>query len=101
MSPELNESNRNEASPSTASLSNQDPSAILLALSTSLSPDTFIQILQKHLYPTLDAFPLAQKTTVSHALFSAQRDADEVPEKLAEIDYAGRKRSLEGAVKAL
>jgi hypothetical protein len=56
--------------------SDEDPSALLLALSTSSTPDTFIHLLQKYLCPVLDTLPMAQKATVSDALSKAKHESD-------------------------
>ena len=84
-----------------SSSSNQNPSAVLRALSSSLPPDTFINLLKNTLYPALDALPTAQKTAVSNSLTVATCDSDQTQQKLNTIGYDTHKKSLEDAVKAL
>jgi hypothetical protein len=86
---------------SSSSSSNQNPSAVLRALSSSLPPDTFIKLLENTLYPALDALPTAQKTAVSNSLTVAKRDSDQTRQKLDAIGYDTHKKSLEDAVRAL
>lgn len=88
----------NDVSPSS---SNQDPSDILRALSISLPPNTFIKLLEKGLYPVLDALPTAHKTTVSNALTEVNRPSDKILRKIKAVGYDEHKKSLEDGVKAL
>ena len=80
-----------------SSSSNQNPSVVLRALSTSFSPDTFIKLLENTLYPALDALPTAQKTAVSNSLTVLTLTKP----KLDAIGYDTHKKSLDDAVRAL
>lgn len=83
-----------------SSPSNLLPSTILRALSTSLPPNTFVNLLSR-LYPTLDALPELHRTTVSNALAEIQRDSGEILRIAAAVNYDTHKKSLEDTVKAL
>jgi hypothetical protein len=88
MSAELNASNKNEMA---TSPSDEDPSALLLALSTSSTPDTFIHLLQKYLCPVLDTLPMAQKATVSDALSKAKHEYDRLADIFEVLDEHDRR----------
>jgi len=101
MPPKSNTGKKRKLNDMSSSSSKQDPSAILRALSTSLPPNTFIKLLEKGLYPVLDALPAAHKTDISNALVEVKRDSDESLRKLQAIGYDEHKESLEDSVKAL
>ncbi|THH14509.1 hypothetical protein EW146_g5823 [Bondarzewia mesenterica] len=78
------------------------PSVLLRSLSASLTPDTFIELLENHLYPVLDSLPISQRCTVADALTAAQGDRDRrVRQKIRKIDFETHKKSLDGGLKAL
>jgi hypothetical protein len=80
---------------------NQRPSSTLRALSASLPPDTFIKLLEKGLYPVLDALPSAHKTAISEALSDLKHESDQTSRKLKAIGYDEHKKSLDEGFKAL
>jgi hypothetical protein len=78
----------------------QDPSVIIGELKISLPLDTFLQLLEKNIYPVLDALPKASKSRVSNALVMVQHQTKRL-QKLHEIGLERHEESLGTAVEAL
>lgn len=98
MPPKSNARNKGQSSPS---ISNQNPSGILRAWSTSLPQNTFIKLLEEGLYPALNALPATHKNAISKALTEVKSRSDEALQKLKTIAYDEHKKSLNDGIKAL
>lgn len=80
---------------------NSPPSAVLRFLSTSLAPETVLGMLEKYLYPVIDALPSDELSKITDALVIAHRDRTNAQQKINKIGYEEHKASLSGDVKDL